>query len=136
MKRALVAILATTLALPSMADGLYLGGWSVHFFTKDVINENHQTVMVEYDNFLGGTMINSFGHRSYILGYSVDLYESEHFKFNAPAGIMSGYGDTDMIRVGDYAPLLGVGVEFKLPYVRPTVLYTGKAAMVMFKLEF
>lgn len=135
--RKLIASMALIASMSVHADtAVYLGGWSHHFRDHGETNETHNLVMVEYENFLVGTMENSYDHRSVILGYGVDLRETDYVDIRLVAGAMSGYQDTPASQWKGITPLFGFTFEANTPYVKPVLLVTPYLGLVTFKVEF
>lgn len=62
----LVLLILPTLALADVGVRVEFGGWSRHFsaFSKNVTNETHQILAVEYRGFGIGRFENSFGRNT------------------------------------------------------------------------
>lgn len=142
MKKLLIALLALS-PMAAQADGVYLGGWSNHLTgstdkTGYEYNEKHDLIAVEYKNIFVGTMINSYDTRSYVAGYSFDLYESKYIDFRMLAGAVHGYTEAqnNILRAGSLNGFVAPVVEFNTPYIEPTLMLFGEALTLTFKYEF
>lgn len=142
MKKLLIALLALS-PMAAQADGVYLGGWSTHLTgstdkTGYEYNEKHDLLAVEYKNIFVGTMVHSYDARSYVAGYSFDLYESQYIDFKLLAGAVHGYTEAqnDIARLGNVNGFIAPVLEINTPYVQPTVMLFGEALTLTFKYEF
>lgn len=131
-------------SFPSVAGGVYLGGWSIHApsSTNDY-NGTHNLIAVEYQKIFAGTMVNSYNNRSFMVGYDFDLsdqMENEYIGFGIITGGITGYSKENTplsnLSVGDVSPLLALYVDANTPYIKPTIIFMGNAAMITFKLRF
>lgn len=130
MKKLAALLLVSSLA---NASALHLGGWSKHF-GGNATNESHQMVMVEYKHFLAGTMLNSYSKRSYMLGGTKELYDWQYAKVNGSIIAVTGYSDTS-VNLAVYPMIMG-SIEFKTPYVRPTIHLNPMFAMFALTVRF
>lgn len=136
----LIALLLT-ISFNASATSVLLGGWSHHLNAGDY-NEKHDFLAVEYNQWVGGTFINSHNNRSYIAGYDF-VYETQYVNFGAITGIVKGYTKDDLgsnydwLIVGsDFMPAVVPYVQINTPYVKPVVGLLGQAVFLTFRVDF
>ena len=141
MKNLLIALLA--ISPIAHADGIYFGGWSNHIkgntdSTGYKYNDKHDLLAIKYKNAFVGTMINSYHARSYVAGYSFDLYDNSYIDIDLLAGGVHGYTQVqnDILRLGSINGFLAPLVTINAPYIKPTFMLFGSAAVLTFKYEF
>lgn len=142
MKKLLIALLALS-PMAATANGLYVGGWSNHLSGSTdksgyEYNEKHDLIAVEYNQIFVGTMLNSYSSRSFVAGYSFDLYETKYIDFKLLAGAVHGYTEAqnDIARLGSVNGFVAPVVELNTPHIKPTVMLFGEALTLTFKYEF
>lgn len=96
MKILLTALLII-IAQSSVADGLYTGAWSYHYYKDEVeaegydINSNQNLLAYEYKNILVGYYKNSWGYDTAVIAYRFDLFTLGDFTGAMYAGANYGY---------------------------------------------
>jgi hypothetical protein len=63
----LIALLFT--CLTASAGQVYVGGNSIHLPSANATNQKHDFLAVEYNKFVAGKFINSYGDKTKIIGY-------------------------------------------------------------------
>ncbi len=72
-----------------------IGIGTTHVFYNDHYNNENQLIMVQYDNWTAGTMINSYNNRSFMAGYDFNI-QAGGSRWGVMVGGVTGY-DKDYI---------------------------------------
>lgn len=122
--------------------GVYLGGWSYHLGTDYNYNENHNMVVLEYDNVVFGGFKNSFDENTYVLGYHW-YKDVDDFRFSAIGLLTYGYSKGNYYEVfyergsGSKALIVPVvSVSYTKYNVQPAIGLMGNALAVLVKAKF
>ena len=123
-----------------LAHEIFLGGISKHFGNENVTNENHELVALEFNHIIGGTFINSYGNRSYLLGYSAEWNKDHWLSFHLAAGVVKGYSDEQYKYLpcfqSEVCPTAIVGLSVNTPYTKPHLFLMGNALVFTLGFEF
>lgn len=139
MRTKLLAAALIASAFSAHADTkLHLGGWSWHYAGDYITNENHQAVLIEHNGVIGGTMLNSYGRRSWTLGYKADLISAYGVDMPMTIGALTGYrkDETFWPVVGGVTPMLSISVEPEHFVIMPTLHVMGSAFILMATVNF
>ncbi|AUR93887.1 hypothetical protein NVP1189B_61 [Vibrio phage 1.189.B._10N.286.51.B5] len=126
-------LLLAIVSVNAHAASIYLGGLSVHLSDPpshiDEWNNDNYLLALEHNNFIGGAFLNSFEDVTYFGAYKVEALKFEYINVNLLLGVMYGYKeeDNDFLNVNGWQPMIAPQIEFKTPYVRPSILFTGSA---------
>lgn len=137
-KLALIFITAAILSAPSHADSVYVGAWSKHLDGGDY-NETHELIAVERRDWIAGTLINSFGDRTYMFGKGWDLATTEDWNFRVYAGASYGYRACDGSEQGEdpkVCPAIVPELSYTKHRVQPAIMLFGGAVALSVKFEF
>jgi hypothetical protein len=129
-------IISILFSCSAMADGFYLGGWSHHLKT-DGMNEQHNFIAVEYNNFIAGTFKNSYSDTSFMIAYDWAYDFDNSISIGAWTGITTGY-DCDLMPmcVNGVVPAVVPYVTIKALPLQPVVALFGEALFLTVKVEF
>lgn len=117
---------------------LYVGLWSEHWYAdRPDFNEDNQVVQYTVFNhtrkgggeFLtAGTFLNSFGGRTYAIGYGQEyaIYFMPEVAFGWQVGVLEGYGDKLRVNWGSISP----AIQFHFKYEVFKVQIMGPAINV------
>lgn len=123
------------------ADSIYLGGWSVHAESAHATNATHHFFVLEHNNFIAGTFVNSYGDRTEVIGrrYPIDLLPDSYFKFAIAPTITHGYYTCYGERAGTHQKnclMPVVEAQYTKYDVAPTLLLIDKGAVLMVNVKF
>lgn len=124
----------------SIADGLYTGAWSYHYY-KDVVesegvqvNSNQNLLAYEYKTYMIGYFKNSLYHDSVIASKYFNFYKGHDVEVGIHAGINYGYRwcgnnktDNDDAVVCPHAMPTVKYTKYKL---QPTILVFNNGAAI------
>lgn len=140
--RNLIAVFVLLVSTVAHAeDYIYAGGWSKHFGdTTGVINEQHNFVGYERDDWIVGSFKNSFGKDAYLAGKILEIYEIDNIHLKVAVGGVYGYNSCSDTNPPSNEAVLCPAVAPMLSYERfamqPTITVVGKAVVVMVKWRF
>ena len=75
------------------------------------INESHNGLYFNINNWSTGTFTNSLDEQSVFVTHNTRLYRDRNFVVNLVAGVANGYEGWENAR-GDYMPMLGASVQW------------------------
>ena len=93
----ILTVLFLIIANQSLADGLYTGAWSYHYYKDEAeaagykINSNQNLIAYERNSYMIGYFKNSFGYDTVIASKYFNLYDNHDIKLGLYAGINYGY---------------------------------------------
>lgn len=94
---------------------LIVGLSTSHTAYNEFYNNDNQLFMVQYDNYTAGTMINSYGHRSFMAGYDFNA-TFDKLTLGALWGAVTGYNKPMEGNLED-----GTWYRFDAPYGSPVM---------------
>jgi hypothetical protein len=141
MTRLLTTLTLLVLSVPALAQDLSitLGHYSVHLVSEDTTNSEHALIGVRYHHAFGATFINSYGRRTYAVGYTDSVPFTVNSELYGIVGVTHGYrqcyGDN-----GDSAkvcPLGAGGWRYTAnEHLQPGVLVAGDAVLGTLDIAF
>jgi hypothetical protein len=139
MKKIILALLFVSNV--TLGDSLYILGNSVHVPQAKATNGKHNFLVYERNDYVAGTFINSYGDRTYTMGYRYGITDEfiPDVSLNLLAGLTYGYKQCIGRPMHDSAVVCpSVVVEFRYTKydIQPTVFFTGGAAVLLFNIEF
>ncbi|ALY07250.1 hypothetical protein VmeM32_00151 [Vibrio phage vB_VmeM-32] len=117
---------------------VHFGGWSHHVKTNDFeYNETHNMKIVQRNNILFGEFTNSFGNRTYVVGYDLVLTNKHDFQFGLIGGLVHGYKN-DAVKSWNYnvMPIVVPYVTYTKYDIQPSVSLMGNAFVFSIKYQF
>ena len=114
---------------------IYVGAWSTHLVT-DGLNERHDLVAVEHDNWIAGTFENSYDRETY---FAARKWSWKHGDLEAGVygGVMKGYttywGDDNSN--ANLCPMVAPFVTWDAGPVSPQVFLLGEAIAVSVRIK-
>lgn len=110
---------------------LYAGAWSKHLTSDEELNEQHNLVAIEHNNWFAGTFKNSYDRESYAVArkFSWSYAELEGGVFvGAVRGYRRCWGDDDSSN--NTCPFAAPYVTWDAGPVNPTVFLLGEALAI------
>lgn len=117
---------------------VHFGGWSHHVKTNNFeFNETHNMKIVQRNNVLFGEFTNSFGNRTYVVGYDLVLTNKHDFQFGLIGGVVHGY-ENDAIKTWKYnlMPIVVPYVTYTKYDIQPSLSLMGNAFVFSIKYQF
>ena len=140
MKLFLFAMLMS-LAMFTSAGEVYLGGNSVHMKSAHATNQKHDFLALEYDNFVAGTFINSYGDRTKLLGYKlhIDDFSSQYWQVSVVPALTYGYRAClggEQVGPKIVCPAMPLEIQYTKYPIVPTILVMPQAVVLLFSVKF
>lgn len=137
----LFAVACITECAYANATSIYLGGWSAHLKSAAATNETHEFVVIEHDNYIAGTFINSYGDRTNVIGrkYDTNLLPDSDFNIAIAAAVTHGYYTCYGTKAGSYKKdcfMPVIELQYTKYDIAPTVLFIGRGAVLLFNVKF
>ena len=114
---------------------LYVGAWSKHLVT-DGLNERHDLIAIEHDNWIAGTFENSYDRETY---FAAKKWSWKHGDLEAGVygGVMKGYtvcwGEDGSN--ANFCPMAAPYITWNSGRVTPQVFVLGDAIAVSIKIS-
>lgn len=144
--RGVLIVLLMTVSFNAFSDGLYLGGWSQHFNTKGdgsiTLNESHNIVAVEYNNWLVGYFKNSYNDDSGVVARKYRIMSGNNLSFDVAIGTVYGYRTCERRSTypngssKKWCPAVVPEISYTKYRVQPSVMVMSSAVVVAIKVGF
>lgn len=144
--KTILTTLLLTLSLSSFADSLYLGGWSKHFIVKGdgsiPLNESHNIVAIERNNWIAGYFKNSYFDDSALVARKYHIMSNNTWALDIAVGASYGYRTCSMEgrypRDADkrWCPAIVPELTYTKYRVKPSIMVMTGALVLTFKIDY
>lgn len=131
-----ILLALTLISSPLLADAVYVGGFSKHFYSND-LNEKNPLIAVEINDYIVGGFNNSHRDVTIIAAKNFKLKTISNFSAGVIAGVSYGYECKKFaLCKNKFMPALAPYVSFTKYNIQPTVFVFGRAAYLAVKINY